>query len=287
MRAPLVLGWQGILAVARSSPPVTVRADCATIEPMSAPKKFHRVKGQDERHHRAFLLYAMQHPDQRSLRAVARAIRASDNSIRKWRGKEKWEELLGDPETCRYACDLYAELYHSKLGGADVSIIRDRLGAKYVPPGDEDKNEVARSVDLYEQLDRESELAKWNANTVRRNGRMERVLDGTLGTIGRALAKGELKVRPSDIGTVVRGYELLEKSEQRRLAMLPSTEGGEGVSPVATSQRVLQAEQRGEDVLAALTEDTKELLLIFETLQTHNAESNVIPFNSAKRFKSA
>lgn len=264
--------------------PVTVRAGCATHVRMGAPANMQANEFEDVRHHRAFLLYAMQRPDDRSLRAVARALSASDNSIRKWRDKEGWDDRLGDPESCRHAVDLYAQLYHTKLGGREVSVIAERLGSPYVAPDEKSKSEVARAVDLYEQVDRESAVAALQQDTAKRNDRLKKVLDGTLARVGQGLASGEIKPRPSDIGVVVRGYELIEQSEARRLAMLPSTEDGkQRGGELAVSQRVLQAEQNGGDVIGALIEDAEELLLILRTLQTHEAASNVIPFKAAKR----
>jgi hypothetical protein len=242
-----------------------------------------RQPDEDERHHRAFLLYAMQDPEQRSLRAVARAISASDNSVRKWRGKHDWHSRMQDPEHCRHACDLFASTYHAKMGGREVSIIQERLGAPYVPPGHAEKSEVARSVDLYEQVDREEALAAFDRRAQQRNERLRKVLDATLGKVGRGLVDGDIKPRPSDIRTVLRGYEMLEKAEQRRLAMMPSADEGDaegdGVrESVATSQRVLQAQQRGGDVLRALEEDAEELLLVVRTMREHENHSNVVAF---------
>lgn len=263
--------------------------DCARrlryLANMGAPQNMKAEEWEDARHHRAFLLYAMQDPEKRSLRATARAVRASDNSVRKWRSRQKWEERLGDPEHCRHACDLYASTYHTKLGGGEVGIITERLGAEYVAPDTVDKSQTARAVDLYEEVDRKSALAAFNKETSIRNSRLRRVLNGTLARVGEGLANGKIQVRPSDLNTVVKGFELLERSEQRRLAMMPSTEDGENRagSDVATSQRVLQAENDDGDILGALVDDAEELLLILTTLKTHEAESNVIPFDPVAR----
>lgn len=256
---------------------------------MGAPESLQRPEEMPERHHRAFLLYAMQDPDaekaskRRSLRAVARALNASDNSVRKWRDKEGWEDRLGDPEHSRHAGDLYAKLYHSKLGGREVAVLKERLIVPYQPPGEEQKTELAKSVDLYEQVDRETAQQLFNKESTKRNQRLKQVLDGVLVRVGLGLKSGEIKPKPSDIGTVIRGVELLERSEARRLAMMPSSEDSDRADPVATSQRVLQAEANGSDVLEAMVEDTQELLLILKTLQTHRTESNVIPMDPALR----
>lgn len=249
---------------------------------MGAPEAMHRREGEDERHHRAFLLYAMQSEENRSLRATARALGASDNSVRKWRKKHDWHDRMTDPEHCRHACDLYASTYHAKLGGRDVAIIQERLGAPYVAPGEEEKSEIARSVDLYDRVDREEAAAAFDKAARSRNDRLRTVLDATLGRVAKGLTDGEIKPRPSDLGTVIRGYKLLEESEARRLNMLPSADdeengGGQGEN-VATSQRVLQAQANGEDVLDALHEDAEELVLLLGALRTHERESNLVPF---------
>lgn len=239
-----------------------------------------RQRDQNERHHRSFLLYAMQHPDHRSLRAVANAMRASDNSIRKWRGREKWEERLTDPEHCQHACDAYATLYHSVLGGKDVEIIRERLGGTYVQPEEGEKNELARAVDMYEQHDREAAAMMYSTEARRRNESLRGVLEGVLAKVGEGIADQSIKPKASDISTVIRGFESLDRSEVRRLQMLPSSDDGEkgGGDVMATSQRVLQAQASGGDILHALEEDAEELLLVIRTMRTHEEESNVVRF---------
>lgn len=273
---------------------------------MGAPQQLHRLKaeGEGERHHRAFLLYAMQDPNNRSLRAVCRATKASDNSVRKWREKYRWEDRMGDPETCRHACDLYAELYHAKSGGREIGVIRDRLGSPYVAPDEEAKSELARAVDLHEQLDRESAAAAFNRKAAERNKKLQQVLDAQLAVIGaqlaqvgREIAKAQqegrpvelpagMAIKPSDVSTVIRGLEMLERSEARRLAMLPSggdddQGGGQGGQVVPVSQRVLQAREQGGDELAAIEDDLEELLMIVRTAREHERSSNVIPLPRA------
>lgn len=251
---------------------------------MTAPQPFHRRDTEDERHHRAFLLYAMQAEDKRSLRAVARALNASDNSVRKWRKRHDWHLRMRDPESCRHACDLYSELYHAKLGGKDVAVIQENLGAEYLPPDEAKKSQVARAVDLYQEVDRNAELARHNTDVAERNRKLKAVLDGVTARVGKGLVDGTIQPRASDLGVVLRGIEALERSEARRLSMLPGADDGSegGAENVATSQRVLQAQKRGEDVLAAMEEDAEELLLLIRTMRTHEAESNVLDFARAK-----
>jgi len=253
---------------------------------MGAPEAMHRREEEDERHHRAFLLYAMQGEEDRSLRAVARALGASDNSVRKWRTKHGWHDRMRDPEVCRHACDLYAQTYHAKLGGRDVAIIRERLGAEYIEPGAEHKSEVARSIDLYDRVEREEALAAFDKAAQTRSQKLRTVLDATLGRVAKGLAEGDIVPTTSAIGQVIRGYKLLEESEARRLAMLPSADDEEGAGPrgenVATSQRVLQAQASGGDVLDALLEDAEELTLLLRTLRTHERESNLVRLDSRR-----
>lgn len=285
-------------------PPLTcaILPTCAQSEDLvGAPDQLQRRKaeGEGERHHRAFLLYAMQDPP-RSLRAVSRATKASDNSVRKWRTKYEWEDRLGDPETCRHACDLYASLYHTKSGGREVEVIKERLGAPYVPPGTDQMTETARAIDLHDQIDRESAAAAYSRKAADRARKLQQVLDAQLAVIGaqvaqigQAIAKAQrekaplelppgMSLKPSDIGIVIRGLEMIEKSEARRLAMLPTGEddgqgGGQGSQVVPVSQRVLQARESGGDELAAMEEDLTELLSIVRTAREHERSSNVIP----------
>lgn len=211
---------------------------------------------------------------------------------------------MGDPEPCRHACDLYAELYHSKAGGREVSLIRNNLGSPYVPPGEEQKTELAKAVDLHEQLDRESAVETFTRKSAERNRKLQQVLDAQLAVIGAQLAQvaqaikaaqttGEppklppgMALKPSDVSTVIRGLEMLERSEARRLSMLPSggdddQDAGRGGQVVPVSQRVLQAREAGGDELAAIEEDLDELVLIVRTAREHERSSNVIPLPQA------
>ena len=239
----------------------------------------HRREEEDERHHRAFLLWAMQDPEQRSLRATARAAQCSDNSARKWRGKFGWEERVADPEHSRHAADLYAELYHTRLGGREVRLVEERMEVPYVPPMEEAKTEIAKANDLYEQVEREEARAAFVEKSHERTKKLRTVLDATLTRVGQGLASGAIKVKPSDVNMVIRGMQVIEEAEERRLAMLPSPEedSTDSSDNVATSQRILQAQRHGHDILPALEEDAEELLLAVRTLRSHEQHSNVVP----------
>jgi len=201
-----------------------------------------------------------------------------------------WAGRITDPEHCRHACDLYADLYHRKFGGVEVQAIKDRLGCEYNEPDEEVKDSVARAIDAYEGIEREAYQRQVVAEGEQRAKRLRQVLDGVLTKVGQGIfSKDEdkqLKVKVSDIPTVVRGYEALERSEARRIAMVPSGESeiqqGDSMA-YESSQRVLQAEQRGGDVMAALEEDAEELLLAIRTMRTHESESNVVQFPGTKR----
>lgn len=258
---------------------------------MPIPESMRPLDGEDERHHRAFLLYAMQSDDEardltqrRSLRAVARVLPASDNSVRKWREKFNWHERIQDPNHCQQACDLYAEMYHPKLGGRDVAIIQERLGGTYQEPGHKDKTERARAVDLFEQVERESIAAQYRKESDERYERLKTVLDATVVRIAQELQREDSKVRVGDLGVVLRGFKELEESRIRLLSMLPSEDdvpGGEQAEPMSVSQRVLQVRAKGGNELEAIRDDLAELSQIVDTMLTHEEHSNVVPMQQA------
>lgn len=250
---------------------------------MGAPQAMQRRPEEKVDHHRAFLLYAMQAPDKRSQRAVSRALGCSGTAVRKWMAKHGWDDRLNDPEHVKHAAELYAAEYHRIHGGKEVWVIEENLGVPYPEPREEEKSQVARSVDLYEKVEKDAEISRYMRESGDRSRRLKTVLDVTLAQLGKQLVAGDIKVKPSDLGTVIRGHQLIEEAERRRISMLPSadqeSEAGSGEN-VATSQRVMQAQSDGGDVLRALEEDAEELLLVLRTMRTHEQESNVVRFPS-------
>lgn len=243
-----------------------------------------RRPDENERAHRAMLVWAMLAPEHRSQRATSIAMGCSDNAIRKWRVKHEWDQRVPDPETnvgaCADAVAVFRGLYHARLGGEQVNVIRERLGAPYPDLPDAEKSVIARGIDLYDKVEREAERKRYNDETRDRNKRVKMVLDATMVRLGQALTRDDVKVTVRDLPHVLRGYELLEGSEVRRLMMLPDpaeedTESSSKGEPLATSQRVLQAKSSGGDVLAAMIEDAEELVVILRTLREHETSSNM------------
>lgn len=237
---------------------------------------FVRRADEPEHAHRAFLLWAMQSVEKRSLKAASRAMNKPDMTIRKWRKRHDWDlRIEGEPNHEIIAARLYSDCYHRINGGKEVRLVMQNMAVRYegnIEPPEEEKTEVAKAVDLYEEIEKENQ----RKDSKDRLRRLNLVLDGTLARIAKAIAEGDLKPQLRDLGNVIRGYAMAESSELRQLSMLP---GGErGKDTVADSQRVLLARQRGGDVFQAMREDAEELLLIIRTMEMASDMSNVLPF---------
>ena len=244
--------------------------------------------GEDDRQHRAFLLWAMQAAAKRSKRRVSLALRVNEKSVRNWYQTHAWEERVRDVEAPRHASELYAAEHHTRHGGRELRVIEDLLAAPYEEPPTAAKTAKAKIADAVEEVEREEERKRERAKLKTRMERVETVADATIVRLGQRLAKGEIDLKLGDLGHAVRAYQLVEEMQLRREAMMPDPNakaaGENGVTVAATSQRVLLAQKNGGDVEAALEADAEELLLIIRTrreqLRVARAQVNggVVPF---------
>lgn len=233
--------------------------------------------GEHREAHRAFLLWLMQDPGQRSARGTARAIGFSEAMVRRWMVEKKWMDRAsaigagGDSMAARY----YAQHYHGIKASKEVGVIQSRMQVQYLPPDaaapglasgppmapPPPMSEKAKAVQLHETDAAEDK-------NVRRKRQLHQILDATTARVGEALLSGKLKPSVQDLLVVSRLRKELE------VGALPV-----GTSnPMASSVRVEQATAKGGDVLAALADDHEELGLILGILATATEASNVVPF---------
>ena len=245
---------------------------------MAVPREMRKRQRELDRMYQGFLLWAMQDEDKRSQKAVARAMNMADATIRGWRKKHDWGDRVADPSCSAIAVDLYRKRYHAKGGGAEIALVAHNMSIEYdAAKPREYANETARAVDVHLQIEAERESRRSNE----RVERLGKVLDGVLVKVGRGLGEGSIEPRVSDLGHVIRGYTSIMELAMKREAMASSA-GEEGES-VAASQRVLQALDKGGDVLEAMEQDAEEVLLIVRSLRTASEESNVVPFPGTRR----
>lgn len=237
-----------------------------------------RRDGENERAHRAFLLWAMQAEGARNMRATARAVTASDNAVRKWKVAWEWESRVEDPTSDTQAATMFAQLYHVKTGGAEVLIVADTMAFEYVGPATEDVSVVGRAVDAHIENDAR---IRQSDDEIRRQ-RLETVLDATETQLLVELAKPEkertIQVKLSDLPHVIRGRAYLNATR----APTGTTKASAGEDR-ARSYRVEKAVADGVDPLYALKAESDEIALIIETMINHEEASNVVAFPSRSR----
>lgn len=245
-----------------------------------------RRDNEDERQHRAFLLWAMQVPARRSKRRVGTALGVTEKSIRNWHEVHGWEARVRNVEAPRLASDAYALHYHPKVGGKELRVIEDLLAVAYEPPPEQHKSPVAKAIDKAEAVSREEQRTHHDAKLARRVKNLDIVADAALVKVGQGIANGAIVPKLSDIGPVLRAFQMSEELEARRIALQPDPNAGKdrAETVTSTSQRVLLAQQYGGDVEAAMEEDAEELLLIIRTRREQarvtaaQAKGGVYPF---------
>lgn len=213
------------------------------------------------RRYRAFLLYSMQDPGVRSLKAVHRAMDQPESTLRSWRnGRWNWRQRLEEygPGAQTRALQLYHELFYRRYQ-AELRHIEHRMSIPTHPeanmPVDSDDGD-------------QTKLAKQHAvdhdPTRRMLTRFSKIIEAGLVKAAGQLGDGSMKLRASDVPSWIRTYHeigsLLDENAPRA--------GGNGV--VVESVRVRMARSEGRDIMAALHEDIQELSAITSALVTRN-----------------
>ena len=270
-----------------------------------------RRDGESDRAHRAMLLWAMQAPDARNMRATARAVKSSDNAIRKWKVVWAWERRTEDPTSDVQAGTMYAALYHAMTGGAEVTLVAEWMAYEYAPPGtkgseveDVHPTPFAKAVDAHLENDRI--LAETDDSKRRR--RLEALLDVAETRLLNDLVSDQQRgpsltgipagidaetwqklpaavraqlltpaakvpVRVADVQHLVRGRAYLAATRA------PTTDGKQNRgADLARSRLVERMIEQGHEPAVALKAEYEELGLIIDTLRDHAEASNVVRF---------
>ncbi len=225
--------------------------------------------GEKVHSHRAFLLWLMQAPSKRSIRATARAVGKSDTALNGWKLTFGWvdrEKAIGVGADS-LAARAYAARYHSVKGMVEVSRIIHLMAVEYVGPQGNVPTPVKQPTTDTQKEEAVRET-KAKAEDLTNKQRLAMLLDAAEGRLAEALKDNKVRVNVADLATLVRLRK--EVHEGPTAAQIKD--------PLATSIRVEDAAKAGIDALVALQEDLAEMALIVSTLQVSQAESNVLPF---------
>ena len=94
----------------------------------SVPEPLRQGERESDQAHTAFLLYAMQAPDDRSNRLIARTLGTAESNVRHWRTKYRWKERMAAvPNVEWIALDVYRRRMDEHAGKARADRLRIAL----------------------------------------------------------------------------------------------------------------------------------------------------------------
>jgi len=231
-----------------------------------------RWTGERRECHRAMLLWAMQNPADRSLRAVGRAMGRSDGGMRNWQRSQCWKHRVAayNEDADQVALDVYRREYMKDFGSLELPHVAH---AVVVPLGTDLNSPAAKAahasaIHVKSALDRATHAVEQATAQVVREHRADEadmtkrhihLVDASLGLIARKLKADEIRVGVRDIPV------LLECRDKLVRAVSGAQNGAAG--PVVESARVAHAKASGGDVVCAMYEDAEELVVILGALR--------------------
>lgn len=239
------------------------------------PATLDRWPGERRDHHRALLLWAMQSPVKRSMRASARAMGISDGAVRKWKARSCWQARAeGHGEDAdQYALDQYRAHYLADYGKLELPhvarfIVRPLGATDMRDPVAQAAHDARRhTAHVIPAAHDEAEQAAAQAVANHRaDQRIEaqrhiKLIDASLGLIARKLKADEVRV-------TVRDIPVLLECRGRLVAAVTDAASDAAGPGVVDSARVAHAKATGGDLVAAMHEDAVELVAILGALQS-------------------
>lgn len=228
-----------------------------------------RREDEDREWHRALLFYAVQDPDNRALRAVARAIGRAQSTVQYRHDKHHWAERIeaSGPAVQVRALGIYQELYLSdhKASRDAWLVIAPRVTVN-LPWTQEEENRAARPKRLTgaSQTDPESPR-KSEADKLARD---VTIVDLTIHEFAKQLKGGKVRVSARDVVHLIAIRRNL-REEMERLEHGEAVVSGVAID-VPESYRVRRARATGTDVIAALREDAEDLALTLRAISNQH-----------------
>ena len=227
----------------------------------------HKMKGEKVKHHRAFLLWAMQSIKRRQISSVGRALGISHTQIGNYRKQFRWDERATKQTHEVEAYHLYKQLYMPTKGMSELSavehnvIIPMNLKSGNVPRNLSSSVEKAMSSAKIDSL---KDAKSVHEKEVKRKHIM--LLDASIAYIAQGLKEGDIKRQLRDLPILIGlRNELLELDNKNTKAAI-----------VYESIRVKEAKDNGGDVVEAMYEDAKELQIILSALRNKNIDRSEI-----------
>jgi len=214
-----------------------------------------RAHRESARAHRAFLLWAMQDDDRRSVRAAGRAVGRAEATAREWRGRWSWNtrlEQAGELAAVK-AATVYRARYYPEYKLREVVEVEDRMAAPFTPD-----TPIPASV-----ADAVRDAVKPDTRTdalIERERRAKRahvsLVDGALGLIAKRITSGDVRVSLRDIPHLLQLRANLTTAGDNN-----ATNNGANLPPLE-STRVRHARASNGDLVQAMHADAMELVAI-------------------------
>lgn len=231
----------------------------------AAPEPAKRLKAEGERdlEHSAFLVWALPHEANRSLRATARVIGRAEGTVRRWKERWQWTQRARSIPDLEHWCARLLRFMYPRL---IIPVLSEFPTVSGLVAALED--EAAEGQDP-------KELFKQDPDAFIR--RMNTVIRTSLTRYAQALDADKVTVRPSDIPGLYKTWALLNGDPTQ------ITQTASGSAQIPDSVRVQKAKEQhpGDEskVLEALAEEIDELQAIVQTMRAQDEfQGQVITF---------
>lgn len=218
-----------------------------------------RRKGERKLHHRALLLYAMQHPEKRSNRTVARAVSKSEASIRNWKRLYDWDLRADAIDAEDQAVAQYQKHYLAEHGVIELPCVMPNV---VVPLSANPSNQPPppRYTEDIKEADRQvqKEILRRRAKVKSVRDKHVQLVDGAIGYVVQELQEGRIRASLRDIPTLLNCRSILTGED--------AGDQGTGVIGIETV-RMRATRAAGGDTLEAMEQDLLELGIIIDALK--------------------
>lgn len=225
--------------------------------------------------HRGLLLYAMQHPEKRSLRAVARAVGRSESTIRGWAKTWSWDLRIEVSQCEETAISIYRRDYLPEHGATELPEVEENVALPLSASPAQEPPPSTVVADL-RKADAKVQKEILRRRDDRKKTRRKHVdlVDGALGYLVKQLQDGKVRANLRDIPVLLQTRALLTGEAE--------DVGATGSLGVETA-RVRIARESGGDVLEAMWQDLDECRVILGALRTRKEEGIEEAVEEARR----
>lgn len=159
--------------------------------------------------YRAFLLYGMMDPNNRSQRAVARTVGVSEGTVRNWRERFAWKARTSRDDAERICAAHYWRKYNDTHADAEVRQIAKDMRVPYIQPVVDRPRVVfdsGQQVEDVVNIAREAEAAK----STKRRELLSRLADRMMLGIAEDVKNGKIRYSVGDLEKLLRVTHMLQ-----------------------------------------------------------------------------